>query len=107
MSTAARPAGLPTPRGFGLLGCLLVNVRMQPPHERQIAITLRKVQSVADDEEVGDFEPHIIRFHRLNASRRLVQQHARLDPARFEGAELSDRKSTRLNSSHLVISYAV
>src|SRR5256885_4032020 len=29
------------------------------------------------------------------------------DPERVRGAEAADRKSTRLNSSHLVISYAV
>src|ERR1039458_7908395 len=69
MSIPVRPPSLSGPRRFDLLGRLLVNMWMQHPNERQIAITLRKVQSVADDEEVGDFEPHIVRLHRLDASR--------------------------------------
>ena len=84
------------PRGNDLLAGLLVNVRMQHPDERQIAIALREVQSVAHDEEVGDFEPHIVRFHRFHAARRFVQQHARLDPARLEGAELAQHAVERL-----------
>ena len=103
MSVSARPAGFPQPHGFDLLGGLLVNVRMQHPHERQIAKTLREVQSVADHEEVGDFKPHIVRFHRLDAPRRLVQQHARLDPARFESLELAQHTVERFSRVENVI----
>src|SRR5256885_3686128 len=34
-------------------------------------------------------------------------RHRRSDPKRLRTGRLTDRKSTRLNSSHLVISYAV
>src|SRR2546426_9297813 len=41
-------------------------------------------------------------------AQRLMHQALRLaEPLRMRGAEVADRKSTRLNSSHLVISYAV
>src|ERR1019366_80327 len=95
MSIPVRPPSLSGPRRFDLLGRLLVNMWMQHPNERQIAITLRKVQSVADDEEVGDFEPHIVRLHRLDAPRRFVQQDACLDPARLESAELAQHTVER------------
>src|SRR5690625_5891748 len=36
-----------------------------------------------------------------------VLREFRLDPAALESHELGDRKSTRLNSSHVAISYAV
>src|SRR2546426_7309401 len=46
-----------------------------------------------------------LRRHRLEAVERLEVQTERIDPGLF-GPD-ADRKSTRLNSSHLVISYAV
>src|SRR5258705_4371291 len=43
---------------------------------------------------VGEPAPRLLRYHPSQ-------------PARDEGGEVGDRKSTRLNSSHLGISYAV
>src|SRR5256885_11631950 len=52
-----------------------------------------------------DFFPGVSDTHALAASRRHHLHHAR--PNGNYGFALADRKSTRLNSSHLVISYAV
>src|SRR5256885_10448964 len=46
-------------------------------------------------------------LHPLNARADRVHMIAALAPVRPHDANLGDRKSTRLNSSHLVISYAV
>src|ERR1019366_6502250 len=66
----------------------LVNVRVQHAHEREIAVTLGKIKSVADDKKIGDFKAHEIRLHVVRAARGLVQQHAGLDAARLEQLQL-------------------
>src|SRR5205814_10653916 len=43
----------------------------------------------------------------IEALRDAIAAHLPLSPALFPDGELTDRKSTRLNSSHLGISYAV
>src|ERR1700677_1298035 len=62
-------------------------MRMQNADEGQIAVTLGIVQSVADDEIIGNAESHVIRRDRLHPARGLVQQDANLDPARPQLAQ--------------------
>src|SRR5438552_13833118 len=51
--------------------------------------------------------PYTTLFRSLVIAARPVQVNFGVVPVRFEGAALADRKSTRLNSSHQIISYAV
>src|SRR5256885_5814622 len=55
----------------------------------------------------SDHEIATEEVHRLFAERRPVDAHRVCVRQPSAGAWLGDRKSTRLNSSHLVISYAV
>ena len=57
----------------------LVDVRVQNPHERQIAVALGIVQPVAHHKVIRDLEADIIRFDLLDAARGFVQQHASTD----------------------------
>src|SRR5262245_35954605 len=83
-------AGSAQPSFYGsgdAFGRLLVNVRMQHSDEGQITVTFGKIEAVADDEKVGYFKSDIIRLDVLNAAGGFVEQHAGLDPARFERAQ--------------------
>src|SRR5256885_8198452 len=51
--------------------------------------------------------PPGVRGHRAQGNRRLLFRSKQRCPQCFERNKSRDRKSTRLNSSHLVISYAV
>ena len=62
-------------------------MRVQHADERQVAVTLGKVQPVADDEQIRNLEADVIRIHFFHAARGLVQQHADFDPARLERAD--------------------
>src|SRR5256885_7168767 len=58
---------------------------------------------------IGGGNQHALVHAGGNEARRRVERHqeARALRADVEAADAADRKSTRLNSSHLVISYAV
>jgi molybdate-binding protein/DNA-binding XRE family transcriptional regulator len=55
---------------------------LQHAHVRQVAVQLRRVEAVADDEDVRDREAEVVDRDRRHGARRLVQQRAQLDGAR-------------------------
>src|SRR2546426_7646584 len=69
----------------------------RPPRSTLFPYTtlFRSIQRVEPRAEVGPLDT------------RVLQQHEHRDEHLHVSAERRDRKSTRLNSSHLVISYAV
>src|SRR2546423_12912795 len=57
---------------------------MQHANERQVAISLGEVESVADNEELGNGKTDIVGADSFNAARSLFQQHAGFDSARLQ-----------------------
>src|ERR1017187_10763151 len=68
----------------------LVNVRVQHADEREIAVTLREVKTVADDKKVGDLEADKIRLHVVRPARGFVEQHNGFDATRLERLKLGN-----------------
>src|SRR3954471_13194598 len=62
---------------------------MQHADKWQVAVTLGEIEAVADDKVVRNFEADEISLDGFEPPRRLVEQDARLDSARLEGAELA------------------
>src|SRR2546426_3601638 len=69
--------------------------------------TLFRSQSRAHGEDAGDDRRALGRARHPGCRRRMAQGGIRRPRRAAEGTSIVDRKSTRLNSSHLVISYAV
>src|SRR2546423_14603541 len=75
---------------------LLIHVRVQNTHKREIAIALGKVQPVADHKKVGDLESDIIGLDLLGPAGSFVQENARFDPPGFERLKLAEHAIKRL-----------
>src|SRR5436190_23259776 len=69
---------------------------MQHADKRQIAISLREVQSISNHKEIRNFELHVVGFNLFNAPRSLIQQHASLDTARLKRLQFSEHPIKRL-----------
>ena len=67
-----------------------VDAAFQNAQVRQIAVMLREVQSVADNEFVGNFKAAVIDFHVDFAARRLVEQRADFDAGGLLVEEIID-----------------
>src|SRR5256885_10160144 len=73
--------------------------RQRPAKHRQPALSVQRRRERPDHLAVPDLRPGAVLAERPAGDRRSGQVEQR--------GEFRDRKSTRLNSSHLVISYAV
>src|SRR5256885_6510280 len=69
--------------------------------------TLFRSLLLAGDRRVVLPDRHVERLRHLAFSATVIEDRGRLDARRELLDRVEDRKSTRLNSSHLVISYAV
>src|SRR2546427_6624631 len=68
--------------------------------------TLFRSHAIPDKLPLSDGAGDVVRHHHRRAGRGVLR-HLRLEPADDGAARHPDRKSTRLNSSHSQISYAV
>src|SRR5256885_10939709 len=84
------------PAGPGVLLALVLTLALPAPAPAAPAATDRRVHPA----DVSGLPSYVQRVAPSIVARRAARRNA-------EGAASSDRKSTRLNSSHLVISYAV
>src|SRR5688500_20084904 len=84
------------------MGALFFLRRSPPPRSPPIPYTTL-FRSLVDDENVGELDDAALDALQLVARARDAEEHERVD----HPGDRRDRKSTRLNSSHLVISYAV
>src|SRR2546427_1992981 len=95
--------------------CVLVNghiVTLDParPRATALAIVSDRIVAVAGDREIRrlrDRRTRVVDLRGATVVPGLVDAHAHLDREGLKYREPGDRKSTRLNSSHSQISYAV
>src|SRR5688500_19795412 len=73
--------------------------------EAAVDRVIRRLRLAADGSSARREDPRVAGAVQEEALERTIARRLRL--ALFERVPLADRKSTRLNSSHLVISYAV
>lgn len=66
------------------LSSLLHHSWLQDSNERQVPVTLRKIEPIANDKEVGNRKADVICADFLGPPRRFIKKHAGPDPLRFQ-----------------------
>ena len=86
-----------------------------PEYQELLAGLLRFTSSMTEGEEVTSLPEYVDRmkdgqeeiYFLVGTNREAIEKGAFFEGFKARGLEVADRKSTRLNSSHVVISYAV
>ena len=64
-------------------------MRVQHSHKGQVAVALRKIEAVADHEQIRNLETDEIRLDLFDPARRFIEQNAGANPPWFKGAQFS------------------